>query len=301
MRVDLLQYIPPVGSSALAEGLWVPVIKADSPPPVSAGPTSLRIASLNVWFDRYQCETRWNRSLETLAALEPDVICLQECTLELTELCVKSSQAIQDHYLITDLTTFDGCWYGLMVLVRKKSTVAVRSAESLKFHAGRLSRGLLIGHLEVGGMAVSIATSHLESYPQDLPFRLQQLEQATQALADSSSALTILCGDFNIPKATNEEESLFIHRLGWTDAYTSFHQLSLSDDGGLTFGDWTPKSCSQWPGARLDRVVYRTGDGVGAAVKSYALFGSEPIQGDGEAFFASDHLGIVVDMECRSE
>jgi tyrosyl-DNA phosphodiesterase 2 len=256
---------------------WSP---AGGPSGVGAGPSSLRIVTLNTWFDLQDRPARLAAQLATFEALAPDVIALQEVTADLVRLLARSPW-VQAHYALPEAVgpLLGDHGYGVLLLVRP--AVAGFHYTPLPSEMGR---GVLVADL---GGGVAVGTVHLESMPEGAPRRVPQLRLCQRALAGARTA--VLVGDFNFCHSYPEEAAI---APPWTDVWPLRH----GDDPGWTC-DSVNNTMRARPGKpskqrRYDRVILRD-DGHAWRVGDVARVGVAPIA---PGVWMSDHFGLVADF-----
>jgi endonuclease/exonuclease/phosphatase family metal-dependent hydrolase len=93
----------------------------------------------------------------------------------------------------------------------------------------RLGRSLLAAKFRIHGQVIVAATNHLESYPQDRPYREKQLRVAEETLRSQDNDAAVLMGDFNF--ATEAEREELVTQLDYLDVWSSVHP----DEPGFTY------------------------------------------------------------------
>ena len=212
-------------------------------------------------------EERRDALVVELARLRPEVIALQEVTVEhldalygLTEYTVEASESIASGYGVA--------------LLSRVPTVRMRELTL----PSSMGRTLLEVELASG---VTIATVHLESLD-EAERRREQLEIIQHRLAHRDPV--VLCGDFNLLPDGGEQAAI---DASWTDAWVALRP----DEPGYTvdtdINSMRYQIKQKRTQKRIDRVLLR---GVTAA--TIDLVGTSPIDIDGT--FVSDHFGLLV-------
>jgi len=262
---------------------------------------SLSVVSYNIWGDPTARETRANSLIDLLLSERSDVICLQEVTeAVLTQL--GEDARIRQLYLISDdPRTKNGMDIGSAqpsTAFRSRASTSLGFAnvtlirlglavDAVMFHSiflpSEMGRHVLIATLKMGGdHQMIIANVHLDSNPERVDLRIEQLGRIQDALdaldgVIEVGGLQIVCGDFNFAPQGEEEKAV---PTGWGDAW---QELDSCGEGNTThFG-------------RIDRIFVNPKQilstshtkrlGVGITVdKARAI----PI---------SDHYGLRVDLQ----
>lgn len=241
---------------------------------------SLRIVTWNVWFGEWQREQRQRALWAELAAIRPDVICLQE--VYPTMMAAPELQALRD----------GGAWvsagprvdYDTIVV----SQVPVRRSERTRL-LSFMGRNLLTVRLDLDP-PLTVATVHLESTADATPFRVRQLEDIHSRLAREPDV--ILVGDMNFPDGDRPEAAPV---ASWQDAWRICHP----DDPGFTVDSQVnAMRALNKPGAkraRIDRAFLRS---ASWQVERVERLGMSPLREDPQAFI-SDHFGLMIDLVAR--
>lgn len=117
-----------------------------------------------------------------------------------------------------------GCGYGVAMLTCLRPIEVFGEA-----FPTRLGRSLLAATFKINGQVVVVGTNHLESYPQDRPYREKQIKVAENALCSKNNDAAILMGDFNF--ATEEEREELVSELNYIDVWSHVHP----GDPGFTY------------------------------------------------------------------
>jgi endonuclease/exonuclease/phosphatase family metal-dependent hydrolase len=164
----------------------------------------LTVLSANVWFDDASGEQRYPAILARLAAADPTVICLQECTESF--LARLRASPLAQRYRIHPDAPIDG--YGNLVLSR--TAPAAVGIVRLPSRMGRKAPWI---DLPWEGQRVRIFSVHLESLDLEVSVRLRNRQ--LPAIAAQATAPAMIVGDFNFG-----DQDTAAHPLppGFTDA-----------------------------------------------------------------------------------
>jgi endonuclease/exonuclease/phosphatase family metal-dependent hydrolase len=244
----------------------------------------LTVATLNI----RNLADRWDERLQLLvadmSALQPGVLGLQEVVYPMQQdrLIGAAGEGRYESYR---------AWagrpeYGNAVLVRQPLTDAVSEVERLELG---LSRSALRLVLALEGASVLVAVTHFHHVPADEAKRDDQARQLLEWLASAPSTdAQVVVGDFN---AEPDEPAIArIRSLGYRSAYAAANGA----DPGVTWpsGLQAPGMDTDGEPGCLDYIWIR-----GAVrVASARLAWDRPAVGD-PTLFASDHLGIVAELE----
>jgi endonuclease/exonuclease/phosphatase family metal-dependent hydrolase len=255
---------------------WEP----NATPTAPQAPSTLRLLTWNTWFDRHKFKHRAAALIDELSWRAPDVVALQEVTVELLRVLVGSS-LVRSRYQLSDVdgSTFER--YGVLLLSR----IPLRTLSLLPLPS-QMGRRLLVASL-VNGLCV--ATVHLESTSECSAQRATQLRIIQPYLKELGDQV-VLMGDMNFaPESLIESDSIdqsFID--GW-------NQNRFSDPGYTVDSRRNPlrRIASEVPEQkRIDRVFVRCDRWH---VQEISLVGTAPI--DREGTFVSDHFGIEAVLE----
>lgn len=250
---------------------------------------SLTLATFNIWFGNYYMEARYNAIANLLQAHQPDIIALQEVTINALDQFLEQ-QWIRENYLTTDIDGSTLSDYGVLILSRLPlKTITLKALPST------MRRRLLLVETAINGNTLCIGTVHLESMKSSDFIREIQLETIFETLADKPNA--VLMGDFNFCASWHEENERI------DPAYHEVWSL-LRDEPGYTEDTTINRMRHQLKGehkqVRFDRVLLKsqTPDS-GWAASSIDLLGTAPISPDHPGIFPSDHFGLVCRISKR--
>jgi tyrosyl-DNA phosphodiesterase 2 len=252
-------------------------------------PTELVINTLsfityNIWFDRHNWQNRIKALLDTFKHYSPDIICLQEVTINFYQLLL-NDPFIQSTYIISG-----NLEHSYDVLILSKHNV---NFTMVKFDS-RMGRRLLIAIFllkdsEKNVKNVKIATSHFESLHENYAYRKKQFKTSFEVLANSTS---FLMGDFNFDKNFNKGEENNLDK-GFKDSWGIWKdRYGLSDADGVTF-----QEADGEPAFILDRILFN--DDKIFELDKFEIIGKDAIKTEinrqhpyGYVNTPSDHYGL---------
>jgi endonuclease/exonuclease/phosphatase family metal-dependent hydrolase len=248
-----------------------------------AGPLhlrALRVATFNVWFDKFEQEVRRRAVLEILEREQPDVIALEEVTQPFLD-ALLATPWIREHYAVSRVELDPAARYDVVMLSRLP--VARFTAHTLTSQMGRMLHTV---ELATTDGVVTVAGIHLESMREMTPTRLVQIDECVPVLCSAPTAIWL--GDFNA--APQSEEDLRItatFRDTWAE---------LLPDPGYT-RDTTQNAMlakvKDDRHQRIDRIFLKSEAFAPIAIR---MLGTEPIPGTAGQVFPSDHFGLVADL-----
>lgn len=252
---------------------------------------SLSLATLNTYFENFFNGQRYRKSLDNLKQLSPDIIALQECTVEFLREFLAKDVWIQQNYIVSDVSgvTFTG--YGVTLLVKKsRPDISLHSMVKIPFSNSKQARALVAALVSLGQYSVAIGTAHFESKNAILE-RAGQFEVATEYLRKTDAQVLFLCGDFNIEEDKAESET--IKNFGWSDACPKEDPRFQ-----YTVGKW---GINKRKSARLDRIHHQSRQ-LQVKVKDFKYFGNDTIEiavppYGSDYIYPSDHLGVYAEFE----
>ena len=150
-------------------GRWLRQSRRYRPAPVEL--SKLRVATFNVWFDRFEQQRRCNAVLSILESEQPDVIALEEVTPTFLA-ALLAERWVRDAYATSRVRLLTSARYDVVMLSRLP--VVRFTAHTLTSTMDRQLHALTIpttrGSLVVAGI-------HLESMKDRTPTRLRQIEE----------------------------------------------------------------------------------------------------------------------------
>jgi tyrosyl-DNA phosphodiesterase 2 len=239
----------------------------------------VRILTWNVYFGGHMFEARTDALVAELVRRRPEVIALQEVTLEL----VRRLGGLADAgYECSDEGGATlGYGYGVVIFAR----VPVRGFRFVDLPTD-MGRTLVTTELDRG---LTVATVHLESIDVSRPARLAQIDVIQERLARKDDVVWV--GDMNFSPDQPEQAAL---DPAWLDVWPALHP----DDPGHTVDTDLNAMRFQLKSTpthkRIDRVFLRSHRWQARAIERV---GAAAI--DSEGTFISDHFGLEVDLAER--
>lgn len=235
-----------------------------------------RLVTFNVSMSSDRLQLRMRAVADLVAALEPEVVALQEVTHRSLRILLEGEWFARSHF-VPGPDEIDALpRYFTMLFSQRPFELAERH----RFKRSRMGRELVVGRPE--GRSLVVGTSHLESLPESSRERLRQLRWSLEHLAAYPQA--VLMGDMNlIPEA----DGTIVPPEPWRDAWL---EAGHAEEEGYTF------DCERNPWAheyrnRLDRVFCHLGPGW--RVGGVRLIGTQELAG---GIPPSDHFGLCCDL-----
>ena len=283
---------------------------------------NLRVITLNLWGLSAPLDRRLALAIRQLAALQPDVVCLQEVRPldgvagRTTADVIAEGLGLTAHYAPA-VAWEDGAHgtlpagqEGLAILAR--SILATR-ALALPEARPADARLLLSAQVDSDGGPVWIHTTHLHYQLDDGVAREQQvlaIDAAIRELRTDTSPPQILCGDMNA--TADSDEMRFLRglttvggrRTHFQDAWLRLHPEPQPGDGPARGITWSSENRFTRPLRSLDldrRIDYvyvtsRKKDGRGTVHVARVVLTEREGQGEDE-LCASDHYGVLADVQ----
>ncbi len=283
---------------------------------------NLRVITLNLWGLSAPLELRIALVIRQLAALQPDVVCLQEVRPldgsagRTTADVIAEGLGLTAHYAPA-VAWADGAHgtlpagqEGLAILAR--SILATR-ALALPEARPADARLLLSAQIDTDGGPVWVHTTHLHYRLDDGMAREQQvlaIDAAIRELRSDTSPPQILCGDMNATADSDEMRflrgltTLGGRRTHFQDAWLRLHPEPQPGDGPARGITWSSENRFTRPLRSLDldrRIDYvyvtsRKKDGRGTVHVARVVLTEREGQGEAE-LCASDHYGVLADVQ----
>ena len=245
----------------------------------------IRVVTLNMEQDHKRWPARRELIVEELAALEPDVVALNEvCVPRQTARWVQRAveERLNVEYALVQQSKVNG-----LAAVEAEALLSrypLRETGNLDYQARDMVA--LVARLDLDGEPVDVYVTHLHRSRGDDPLRLYQVQQLL-AWIDSRRDVTarIVCGDFN---ATLEKPSaaLMATRFRHTQiAPTAFTPLA-GDDGAISHPYW----------GRMDRCIdyIWVSEDVNILESGVCFDKASPTDA---TLWPSDHAGVWADLE----
>lgn len=291
---------PPVASSGSASASSV-----TRPPRAAEG--RLRIVTYNILATPIFPTLRRAAIVALLDRLDADIVALQEVSSWMVDALTNPASELA-RYRHTEK---DGAPFlpGGQLILSRHPIVDTKAAVLV----GNQRRTVLLATIDVKGLPVTVATTHMESFLEDGAIRAQQLDAVFGMLTSADHA--IFLGDLNFGDGEQPETAHL--DPGYVDVWRAKH----SDDPGFTWNnDQNPMArigaFEGEPNRRLDRILIRSSRLSPAAIR---IVGNEPagdrlltvrdrmmiqpitrVPSDPDeptfAIFPSDHYGLMADL-----
>jgi len=277
----------------------------------------IRLVTYNVWFDRYELNSRTREQISIFQKEKPHVICLQEVTQECAKIFGADS-FMRENYIFSDnpegVKTFRN--YGVMLLVHRSLEHSFSGFKQLRLPSTMYRDAIVTDlRLQHGGKSfkMNFVTVHLESL-NNAVFRRVQLLLISEHLQKSYEN-ALVCGDFNFGDSnwspnTHPIENEFFEddaSKDWKN-YIDCWKLLHEDEAGFTFDtDKNPmihhvtrqnsfgRPFLRKEKMRYDRIFMKS-DMFDA--KSIRRLGTAPFK---KNTFPSDHFGLFCTLTRKTE
>jgi endonuclease/exonuclease/phosphatase family metal-dependent hydrolase len=288
--------------------------------------TNLRVVTLNLWGTEPPLDARLALAVRQLAALAPDVVCLQEARPldgragRTTADVLAEALGMTAHYEVA-VAWNDGEYAGLpagqeglAVIARSIRQTRVRALPEPRPAEARI---LLSAEVDTVGGPIWVHTTHLHYRLDDGVAREHQVLAIDEAIRGmgrtSDSAPQILCGDFNATADSDEIRflrgltTLGGRRTHFQDAWLRRHREPDPGAGPAEGITWSSENrfTRALRSLDLDRridyvfVTTRKKDGRGTVHDCRVVLTER--EGLGEvAICASDHYGVCADIQVTS-
>jgi len=279
---------------------------------------NLRVVTLNLWGTQPPLDARLALAVRQLAALAPDVVCLQEVRPldgragRTTADVIAEGLGMRAHYEVA-VAWEDGAHgvlpagqEGLAVIARQIHETRVLALPEPRPADARI---LLSAAVDSAGGPIWVHTAHLHYRLDDGVARERQvlaIDDAIRALRSSDSPPQILCGDFNATADSDEIRflrgltTLAGRRTHFQDAWLRLHREPGPGDGPAQGITWSSENELTRPLRSLDidrRIDYvfatsRKKDGRGTVLRSEVVLVERE-----DGVCASDHYGVLADVQ----
>ncbi len=287
--------------------------------------TRLRVVTLNLWGIEPPLDRRLALAARQLAALDPDVVCLQEVR-PLDGRAGRTTADVLAAHLGLHATYEPALRWaddalkvgmpageeGLAILTRRQPLQ--RRALALPEARPTEARILLSAQIDTPAGSIWVHTTHLHYRLDDGRARERQVLAVDDAIRTlgrgNTDAPQILCGDFNA--IADSDEMRFLrglttldgHRTHWQDAWLRLHREPGPGDGPAQGITWSSENEHTRPLRSLDidrRIDYvlctsRKRDGRGTIHRCEVALTER--DGDGaDAVCASDHYAVLAEIQ----
>lgn len=149
------------------------------------------------------------------------------------------------------------------------------------------------------GQEIDVFNTHLQAFEKDAKIRLKQLKQTKEFLSKINNGVRplIFAGDFNVIAEIAEYDVLMTQLHGLTDVWAHANP----GDPGYTWDPYTNYYAKEDPEdsvqlQRIDYIFVRNGESAEWKINRAHLTLNTP-----QPTFASDHFGIVAELELHSK
>jgi endonuclease/exonuclease/phosphatase family metal-dependent hydrolase len=280
---------------------------------------NLRVVTLNLWGTEPPLEARLALAARQLAALSPDVVCLQEVRPvgggRTTADVLADALGMTAHYRTAvaweAVPGLPDGQEGLAVIARAIQDTRVLALPEARPTEARI---LLSAAVQTGGGPIWVHTTHLHYRLDDGIAREHQVLAVDEAIRqlgrERDSPPQILCGDFNATADSDEIRflrgltTLGGRRTHFQDAWLRLHREPGPGDGPAEGITWSSENRFTRPLRSLDldrRIDYifvttRKKDGRGTVHDCRVVLTERA--GAGEvSICASDHYGVCADVQ----
>lgn len=242
-----------------------------------------RLLTLNLWNISEPLEPRYRALATGLATLRPEIVCLQEVYRD-----PKSGRSQAELVAeMSDLKHYVGD-IGLSIVSAQPVTSSV--VYDLPQVPDDPPRQVLLAETVVDGRRLLVINTHLAYEPKMSQGRRKQAEVMLAALKRHSprpdECPAVLCGDFNDVADSPAVRLIVDDEVGFRDAFAGCQPHSP----GFTYSPRNPYVERSWTeDQRIDYVFFSPG----LTARSCRVV----FDGNNGLDFASDHFGVVCDMQ----
>lgn len=242
---------------------------------------TLTVVTLNLYHDKDDWPRRRVQIVETLKALQPEVIALQEVLQHETLPNQAEWLAIQlgyDWHFVSVDPPGKARRYGNAVLTRLP--VLARDQQALQPLEDSRTVGML--RVELEGNPINVYVTHLHHTEKGGAMRAQQLDGVMAFIANTAGRFpSIVSGDFNSAADAPELAAL---RADFVDTYSLLHPgAGASESSTLNLHYFTP--------ARIDHIFHQRG--AFTPVSAQVILN----RADAHGVWPSDHYGLSVELQ----
>jgi endonuclease/exonuclease/phosphatase family metal-dependent hydrolase len=273
----------------------------------AAGPDRLRLLTWNVWFDPLYMKERMESIVSTILSEWPDIICLQEVTLESYKYLLNAGLHPTYKVLPASSSNAKSNPYFILILYREK-TVKYQKDKYISYEHSIMGRGLLMADFALRSAEdwITIGTTHLESETRTNKTSDQRKEQlflSTQLLINHNEMYQtngiILLGDLNWKDPEHLKTKIKINDgymldsvdsvdrgkgnsvIGgggkqWRDAWCVLKDES-GKEKGYTLDGFSNGMLTYKYRTRLDRILYSSSNRGGIGMECVKMVGMERI------------------------
>jgi exonuclease III len=248
------------------------------------GGSLLRLITWNIWSSEDYLQERVLHMITIIKKLHPDLICLQEVTVDSLKII---KDALDTQYHSFQIFVDEGASSGLLLMCRQNTTTIIDQPYYYDFSdTGRRVVGCEIEHNE-SGKRMHILTTHLEPSPENDFKRAEQFEVINKVIKPLRNCF--LCGDFNILNSGEEVERK-IEASKLRDVYID---IGCPSKIKYTYNHHKNKNITNKVSARPDRILYSNYHSH--TVRALRLLGTDVI--DRIGIMPSNHYGLAADFQ----
>jgi len=275
-------------------------------------PGTLRFLTLNLWGENGPWQARMQIVADGVAALAPDVIALQEVREvpgRVPNLAAEIARPHGWHHVFAPSTAWGGGHEGLAIVSR--FPIGAHEAQPLPHSTDKEGRIVLSARVDADGGAFWVHTTHLSFRETEGRQREDQVMFVDKIVAaHANDHVQLVMGDFNAVPESDEIRwltgmtTLDGRRVAYQDAWARANLTSGAS--GVTWTRANPYvDLMYWlrPERRLD-YIFTTAvrRDRRATIHGARVVLDEPRVGaDGARVFASDHFGVVADVQMVGE
>ncbi|HSM40518.1 MAG TPA: endonuclease/exonuclease/phosphatase family protein [Afifellaceae bacterium] len=257
----------------------------------------LRIVTWNLWWRFGPWRERQPAIATTLAAVDADIIALQEVWSDgATDQAAKLAAGLGFHHVYAEAMTLDGFGQGNAILSRRPILQSAAQTLSGAEKTGE-TRLVLFAEIDAPGGPLPVFTTHLNWRPSQGAVRFGQVGDIARFIQArrSPGRPVILCGDFNATP-DSDEIALLTGPTGRTVEGLVFEDAwAAAGDGGagITFDQANPHAIAELsPGRRIDYVFLGRPEGGACRIADCRIAGDGPVDG----VWPSDHYAVVAEL-----
>ena len=273
-------------------------------------PTHLRFVTLNLWGENGPWEARLAQVGDELDRLSPDVVALQEVR-EVPGRVANQAAALAGprgwHHVFSPSTAWGGGHEGLALLSR--FPIGVHDWRPLPHSTETEGRIVLSARIDSDWGAIWAHTTHLSYRENEGLKREEQVQVLDEVVtAHGNDSPHVVLGDFNTVPGSDEIRwltglcTLGGRRVAYQDAWAVAHPA----EPGYTWTRQNPYTeRMHWlrRDRRLDYIFVTPvrRDRRGTIQRAAMAFDHPECSASGEALYASDHFGVVADVQFLPE
>lgn len=248
----------------------------------------LIVVSYNIWYNSQHIGSRTREVVKIIMdghKYLPDVVCLQEVTNKSYKIL---REGLEEWYMLFEILSQDPQLpYSNLIAIRRETIELVEdslTAYDFKSQMGRKLMVCSVRHKPTGVM-FNLLNIHLESFPENLSYRRDQMESIVQLVKEEKMENFIILGDFNICSADEPIiPKLKIGKDVWVEIGSPESIRFTVDGSSNEFVNGKEMKL------RSDRILYNFQNGQIVPTKMKMLGFQEP---------PSNHYGLLVKFMIR--